>query len=242
MKKVVFVAAAAALCLLTACGGETAEEESAAESAAESTAGTQTGKLRTLPETTVMTTPPPGEVIDSLSFTYSAPDVLTLDIDEKLGSFAAHVESDDFVTKDMFEIYAEDASLVEISDVELKDGGLVNFYLTGKKAGESKLYIATADGVLVSAPLEFRVRSTEEQAHDNQTVYYTILGEHWHLSEDCAKEDYPSVGYDYQGNSHEIDKSSLRLMTTTLNQMTGVGDRTACPKCAAEEAAQQDGE
>ncbi len=236
MKKILILTAAlTAACVLSACGSETAEESAAtAETTAEIT---QTGKKLTLPVGTAQVKP---AEITALGFRYSAKEPLELDIGEKRGTFAAYVESESRIFSSQIQIYAEDETLVEISDVTVKDGGLVNFYLTGKSAGTSKLYIATEDGELVSEPLEFSVRSEEEQEYDETPVYINLMGKYWHLSEECAKGDVGSI-FNKDGEELSYAESLGRVMETTRDGSM-IKDRVPCPDCAAEETAQQDGE
>lgn len=240
MKKMMILAAAlAGLCMLSACDSETTEDSAAT---AETTVETsQTGKKLTLPAATAQVKP---AEITAIGFRYSAEKPPQLDIGEKQGAYAAYVESEGRVFSSQIQIYAEDETLVEVSDITVKDGGLVNFYLTGKSAGTSKLYIATEDGELVSEPLEFSVRSEEEREYDETPVYVNLMGKYWHLSEECAEAD------GIEGNVYKWDNGvptegstimSGHVMETTRGGSM-IKDKTPCPNCAAEETAQQDGE
>lgn len=261
MRKTAFLMAIMmGLCLLSACGAET---ETASSSATETTVVTETGTDSNGAEAAVKATTKaaakaspkggnasvsvpavsvelPDPEITAVSLTYSAEEPLVLDLEDKRGPFAAHVESSGYVQKDLIRIYTENEALVEVSDITVKSGGLVNFYLTGKTAGESSLYIATADGKLVSDPVELKVRTSEEKEKAERPIYYTGVGEYWHFSEDCAREDYPGVTYDWQGNQHEVDRSTIHVIKTSQGMV--IGDKKPCPKCAAEESSQQDGE
>lgn len=263
MRKTVFLTALLlGLCLFSACGAETETASSiVTETAAvmdtsteESGTGVKTAAKATT-KAAVKVSPKDGNTgisvpavsvtlpdpeITAVSLTHSGDAPIVLDLEEKRGSFAAHVEASGYVQKDLLHIYTEDETLVEVSDITVKSGGLVNFYLTGKKAGTSNLYIATADGRLVSEPVALQVRSAEEKEKAERPIYYTPLGEYWHFSEDCAREDYPGVTYDWKGNQHEVDRSTIRVLE--MPQGMVVGDKKACPKCAAEESSQQDGE
>ena len=106
------------------------------------------------------------------------------------------------------------------------------FSLTGKKAGSGNLYVASADGSVVSEPVAFTVRTAEEKEQAERPVYYTAIGEYWHFSEECAREDYPDVTYDWKGNSREVDRSLIHVLK--VPQMGVVGNKTACPKCASD--------
>ena len=245
------------ICLFSACGAESAAstaETTTAEStsvetaaAAENAVGVTTTKAKSKGKSsanakTVTAVSPKltAAEITAVSLTYSAEGPLTLDLEEKQGPYAAHVEASGYVGASQIRIYTEDESLAEVSDITVKESGLVNFSLTGKTAGSGKLYLATADGTLVSEPVEIVVRTPEEKADAERPIYYTPLGEYWHFSEACAREDYPGVTYDWKGNQKEVDRSTIRVLE--MPQGTVMGDKKACPKCAAEESAQQDGE
>lgn len=249
----------AGICLLSACGAEPETESTGASSAAVITsAASESGSGAAVKATTkarkktnsnasngsgvALTAKVPEVEITGVSLTHSSENPITLDLDEKTGPFAAHVDASGYVGKDRIRIYTEDETLVEVSDVEVKSGGLVNFYLTGKNADKGNLYIATADGTLISDPVELVVRSAEEKAYAEQAVYYSALGDYWHFSEECAKSDGPDTFYNYKGEELPKGSADLPVVQTTRENLFGVRDRTPCPKCAAEETAQQDGE
>lgn len=249
----IFMALLMGLCLFSACGTEqktssdsatepvsTMETEKVgAESAAKTTTKALAKKNTSVSfRGTVVTLPEPE--ITAVSLTYSGDSPITLDLEEKSGTFAAHVEASGYVKKEHIRIYAEDASLVEISDITIKEDGLINFYLTGKKAGSSNLYIATTDGKLVSEPQAFYVRSETEREKAERPVYYCVLGDYWHFSEECAKTDVPDTGYDM--NRRRISREKWGFPIIEVSQQMIPSRISPCPKCAAEQAAQQDGE
>ena len=154
----------------------------------------------------VMTKKVPERKITALTFVNSSDEPLVLDIDEKRGSFAARAEFEGIITSGQIEIYAEDETMVEVSDITVKDNGLINFYLTGKRAGNSELYIATTDGTLVSEPMAFEVRSAEEKAYAERPVYYNMLGDYWHYSKECAEADGPDTAYTWDSEEIPADR------------------------------------
>lgn len=238
MKKILGVVLAA-FCLCSGCGSAAESgqaSDSSATEAVETAAGSQESAVETGKKLTAATVAVKPVEITEIGLRYSAEGPLTIDLEEKRGTFAAYVEADGFVSKDRFRIYSEPENLVEISDIEVKKDGLINFYVTGKTAGSGELFIATEDGSLVSQPVELLVRSAEEKEQDEKPVYYTALGEYWHFSDECAREDYPEKSYDWKGNAHEIDTSSIRVMETTQGHV--FGDKKPCPKCAAEDGEQ----
>ena len=155
-----------------------------------------------------------------------------LDLEEKKENFSSQVVSANFFTTEDVRIYAEPAELVEIGDIRRNGDQNVLFSLTGKKAGSGNLYVASADGSVVSEPVAFTVRTAEEKEQAERPVYYTAIGEYWHFSEECAREDYPDVTYDWKGNSREVDRSLIHVLK--VPQMGVVGNKTACPKCASD--------
>ena len=161
-------------------------------------------------------------------------DSLVLDLDEKKENLSSQVVSANniFTTKDI-QIYTEPAGLVEVGDIERNGEQNVHFSLTGKTAGTGKLYLASADGSVVSEPVEFTVRTAEEKEQAERPIYYTPLGDYWHYSEDCAREDYPDATYDWHGNRRGVDRTDVPVMK--MPQGRAFGDKTPCPKCAAEE-------
>ncbi len=226
------------VCLFTACGSRSAESSDSASAESMADESVQ-GEMETV-TLPVMTKKVPERKITALTFVNSSDEPLVLDIDEKRGSFAARAEFEGIITSGQIEIYAEDETMVEVSDITVKDNGLINFYLIGKRAGNSELYIATTDGTLVSEPMAFEVRSAEEKAYAERPVYYNMLGDYWHYSKECAEADGPDTAYTWDGEEIPADRFDRPVFETTRDFV--FGDTTPCPKCAAEEAAQQDGE
>lgn len=256
----IFLAGIMTLCTLSGCGAAS-ESESTAQSAAvvettqaklaETTADgikkavkgtTKAGAKRNATVSASEVVKPREAVIAGLTLRCGTEGAVVLDLEDKKGPYAAHVETDGYVSAERLRIYTEDAELADVSDVTVKSDGLVNFYLTGKTAGTGSLYIATADDAIVSDPVSIQVRSAQERAKAEEPVYYTPIGEYWHLSEDCAREDYPGVTYDWKGNQRTVDRSSIRLIETVRGRI--IGHHAPCPKCAPEDAAaaDQDGE
>lgn len=253
MKRWIGIVLAAGLCLCTACGSspasseiaagtETVQTEQAAESSAAPTSGrvaatvTATPKKKTSGNKTKkeVTLPPTEQVkaeIISAKLLIGT-DNLVLDLEEKKENFSSQVVSANFFTTEDVRIYAEPAELVEIGDIRRNGDQNVLFSLTGKKAGSGNLYVASADGSVVSEPVAFTVRTAEEKEQAERPVYYTAIGEYWHFSEECAREDYPDVTYDWKGNSREVDRSLIHVLK--VPQMGVVGNKTACPKCASD--------
>lgn len=227
MKRWIGIVLAAGLCLCTACGSSPASSETAAgtetvqtEQAAESSAAPTSGRVAA----TVTATPkkktsgnktkkevtlPPTEQVKAEIISAKlliGTDNLVLDLEEKKENFSSQVVSANFFTTEDVRIYAEPAELVEIGDIRRNGDQNVLFSLTGKKAGSGNLYVASADGSVVSEPVAFTVRTAEEKEQAERPVYYTAIGEYWHFSEECAREDYPDVTYDWKGNSREVDR------------------------------------
>lgn len=214
MKRWIGIVLAAGLCLCTACGSSPASSETAAgtetvqtEQAAESSAAPTSGRVAA----TVTATPkkktsgnktkkevtlPPTEQVKAEIISAKlliGTDNLVLDLEEKKENFSSQVVSANFFTTEDVRIYAEPAELVEIGDIRRNGDQNVLFSLTGKKAGSGNLYVASADGSVVSEPVAFTVRTAEEKEQAERPVYYTAIGEYWHFSEECAREDYPDA-------------------------------------------------
>ena len=64
-----------------------------------------------------------------------------------------------------------------------------------------------------------------------EMVYYSATGSYWHLSEECAKEDYVHVVYNMQGETMPAPKPHITKSPKTMI----VGGKTPCPNCAAGE-------
>ena len=62
-----------------------------------------------------------------------------------------------------------------------------------------------------------------------EMVYYSATGSYWHLSEECAKEDYVHVVYNMQGETMPAPKPHIIKSPKTMI----VGGKTPCPNCAA---------
>lgn len=252
MKHWMGIVLAAGLCFCTACGsgGESSQTSQAEAQTAQTTAATapalESGARVTAVTTmsgnkksgnrkklTVPATEPVKAEITSVKLLIGA-DSLVLDLDEKKENLSSQVVSANniFTTKDI-QIYTEPAGLAEVGDIERNGEQNVHFSLTGKTAGTGKLYLASADGSIVSEPVEFTVRTAEEKEQAERPIYYTPLGDYWHYSEDCAREDYPDATYDWHGNRRGVDRTDVPVMK--MPQGRAFGDKTPCPKCAAEE-------
>ena len=64
-----------------------------------------------------------------------------------------------------------------------------------------------------------------------EMVYYSATGSYWHLSEECAEEDYVHVVYNMQGETMPAPKPRITKSPKTMI----VGGKTPCPNCAAGE-------
>ena len=87
----------------------------------------------------------------------------------------------------------------------------------------------TLDAVKQQETTAVETQSTTATAIE--MVYYSATGSYWHLSEECAKEDYIHVVYNMQGETMPAPKPRITRSPKTMI----VGGKTPCPNCAAGE-------
>ena len=121
---------------------------------------------------------------------------------------------------------------VQLDAVQEDDAAAVTTKKKAVDAPNGKKLTAVTPKQTLDAVEKQEITTVETQSTTAiEMVYYSATGSYWHLSEECAEEDYVHVVYNMQGETMPAPKPRITKSPKTMI----VGGKTPCPNCAAGE-------